>query len=348
MSFDAIIHAAPKLGAIGTSTKTGANLNNAYTRTSAGNCVLFRFCAPVSAKLKKVLVFTTGVTGSPGLVVDLCNYTAPDTLGSLIRSVAWNPVGASKWASVAFDDTLVAGTYYWIVVGDPDGNGGTFAAVAHKGSLGSTANQNAALQAYTSSNGGGTLTSQAAGCVVLVFEDGTTMGQPFTGLPLIGSSTHERGILINPPQPLVLSGLAGNFVSGNLVNVIKIYGPSMNPGDTPLYSLTVDDGFNTASAIQIPRFILEAGCPYRIVVGFSANSSAPGLYQIEDYASFPTELGAASFLSGAMAYTEAVSGAWVDSYDEFPRMWLTFADIAALATASGNVGGIGAASFAAR
>lgn len=317
---------APHLGQIGQGASAASQaLSNAYTRSSAGNCVLVRFIAPPGVtRLTDLYVFTSLLTGSAGLVADLCDYTDPDTLGSLIESVAWTCNGTNKWNRASFStNTLTPGTAYWLVLGDPDGAGGNFATLLYKGGVGETVNQSAILLSFTSTNGGATVTSRNSAPVVLKFDDGTILGMPFTTSASDSNNSRERGVRLRLTERLKLAGVGFNGGGIATVNGLKIYADGTAPGGTALATFSAGAAVNTIGSILLSTlYQLEALTWYRIVLTYSGNSTLPGYLQIQDAASY-ADVPLAGFLGGDAYHTiDNGAGGWTDSTDKWPRLWL--------------------------
>lgn len=318
----------PRLGGLGSSSGSGSNLNNAYTRGSAGACVLARFIAPVTARLTDVYIFSKTLTGAAGLVCDLCDYTDPDTLSTLIESVAWTCNGTAKWNRAQFaTNSLTAGSLYFLVIGDPDGAAPNFAQVQYQSSSGETANQRAIFQSYTSSNGGSTLVTRNAPPLVLKFADGTIMGVPFTTSGADTSNSLERGMLVRMAERFKLAGVGFNSATGSNISGAKIYASGTAPGGTALASFSGAAGINSFQHLLFSSpYQLEAKTWYRVVLTYSGNSTDPGYLQVQDPSTYADVLSAA-FLSGDAYHTiDNGAGGWTDSTDKFPRMWLVFSE----------------------
>ena len=314
----------PRIGQIGQASATGQALDNAYTRGSAGKCVLVRFIAPVSARLTDVYLFSSSLTGSATASCDLCNYTDPDTLGSLVESTTWTCNGANKWNRATFaSNTLTAGSLYVLVIGDPDGAGANFATVLYQGGIGETANQRAILQSYTSTNGGSTWTTRNAGPLVLKFADGSVYGVPFTTNTVDANNARERGVRIRLTERLLLAGLGFNSTSGANINGAKIYADATAPGGTALVSFSAAAGVNSFGHLLLSApYQLEAKTWYRVVLTYSGNSTSPGYLQVQDSAAYADVLGA-TFLGGSAYHTiDDGAGGWTDATDKWPRLWL--------------------------
>jgi hypothetical protein len=100
----------------------------------------------------------------------------------------------------------------------------------------------------------------------------------------------------------------------------KIYDSTSNPGDTPLFE-------HTASADEIGdahflggSFVLEANTTYRLVLKYSAASTLPGTFEIDNDGG-ETDLLDTAFCGGTMYHTiDNGAGGWTDEKDKFPRL----------------------------
>lgn len=130
--------------------------------------------------------------------------------------------------------TLVAGTPYWLCVGDEDGGATNYVnmSAARRDSGGSAAT-------YYSTNGfasaGTPFSSAPAGCFALKHGGGAVqIGGCAASQSTIPSSTLMRGFSITPVDDCYLAGLLVWTDSQALGHEWRVYGSDQLPGDAPL------------------------------------------------------------------------------------------------------------------
>lgn len=331
----------------GSLTQAVLALDSNYANAVGGDAIGHRFTLNVADTLSAVYYYVTAFTGTAANVNDLNlelrnNDTTTGPGGTLHESQAHDPNTPSSvagWRSTTgWTFAIVAGTQYWLVIGDADGNLTDFATLLKDGShVQGIAFQNANSHSVQTTDGWTTVRTFAtkASSIVLVFGSGRTLGSPFATSAAPASSTNQRGLLFTAPTSCRLYG--ANLTSGstNSISGVRLWrgpaGPSGSPpvGDTGAITLTaqVVAGTRTGVAFETPPYIAQAEA-LRLVFTFSGNAAAPLKYQIG--AGADATLRSAVAGGGAWYWTEAngTSDWSLDSINEFPQMDLYIDDFA--------------------
>jgi hypothetical protein len=321
---------------LGNNTKTGFALGSAYSYGVAGAALALRFVAPTTGNLTDVWFFVTTTTGAgnpPGITtVELRNYSAAGTPGTTLHASQTITPGTTdnKWINAHFTTpySVTRGIIYFVVLGDAGWTSGHTATVDSVGILFRNFTANHAC-GVTTANGFSTAGTVATSvpAMVLKFADGSYLGQPFTTTGAYTNNTLERGIKIaGLTEDVWIDGIMIMAIAAN-ISGLKIYKGTTAPGGTTELTVTFGTGGGTIGGAYFAPFKLLKNTIYRIVLTYGGNSTAPGTFVIEDYATGGTDLTNAGFGGGTMFGTiDHNDGTWADSIDIFPQMALIIQD----------------------
>jgi len=334
-------------------TRTAYALDSAFVldggtgSTGTGKCVGIRFCAQTTGTIDDILFLVEAApAGAHDLSVNVCAQTGITRPGAAVANGTVTISGgttATKWIKATFSSkpTVTAGTFYWIVIGDPEGAASNYS-VLSRGSAPMSLNYPPSgavilpLYPYTSSDGFRTNGSSAGqGAILCIhFTDGTYMGQPYSLAAADSSAAVERGWKITPTEDMVISGVAFNGLPTS--GTLKIYANGNNPGGTTLYSVALNASVIANYLINFPPYTLIGGSAYRVVIDPGSATSNPGTLAIEDDTTHTAILEACGFPgSAAMCFTYESAGAWADDNSKMPRHMLLFNDNPAQAGGGG-------------
>lgn len=280
--------------AVGTVTQNTVALDSAYTFNSAGDGVALKFVPPWSKTLALAYYYITATTGTAANINDLDFELRNDDGGGLApnrssptlhTSASMDPNGDASvtgWHQFnPADVALTAGTLYWAIVADADGNGTDFATLFRglSGTLGSTSLLGLSLM-YTATNGfstNPTITNDVVGGLLLEMDDGTMLGNALVTDAASTSSTNRRGLYVGGlTEQLSIIGIMAGTATANYSG-IEIYDSSTNPGGTTLASgssMLVNASGEAGHALATP-YTLAKATPYRVVLTYSSASTAP-------------------------------------------------------------------------
>jgi hypothetical protein len=314
---------------VGIATQT--SVASFFTYGSSGTAVSLRFSSPVTSTLVDVYFFVTSLIGTGGTVtVTLRTASAsgfvPSNTILATTSVVTNV--ANKWYKATFSvpSAITLGINYFVLFTANNSSNGPN--IVSNSPLTPATDHLPICRTVTTTNGFSTSVQANAMPFILAFGDGSVIGCPFaTAAVSDTSNTLERGLkILGFDAPIVISGIAFT-TAATLVNVIKIYSVATPPGGTPLFSQTVLSGDAANGGISIAPFTLQANTAYRIVMGFSAASTAPGALAIADYTTYAALLDSVSpYGTHGMHYTiDNGAGGWTDSPDKHPKLALLIA-----------------------
>lgn len=323
-------------------TATGYPLDSNFTLGSAGDCVGFRFIAPLGGvHIHSVYWFLHASNAtSHDLTCALTAYNSSSSSRanpSAIRSV--NSSGgttANKWIKfdfTAYSDVLTAGEMYWVVVGDPAGSGSSYQ-IRTRSSAGRTINDtvlNRYILVSTDSTGYATTSTGVSVpyvCIV-VFSDGSALGMPYTQSQTSTSNTLERGLKFIFDEKITCSGLSINLISQN-VSSCQVYENATAPNGS------VWSGFNGGLAYTVPTYnrnvgailfpspvTFEKNTYYRITIKSSSAHTYPGYNEVEDYATLESDALKTMLGAGSWCYTiDNGAGGWTDYNNATDGYWL--------------------------
>lgn len=275
-------------------TQTTQALNSAYTYNSAGAAIAGRYLSCRAKTLDSVYFFITAIGGTQANVNDI-NVEVRNDSGaakpgsSLLASGSVDPASTTGWKKVSgLALALSAGTFYWPVIGDADGNATDFATVLKNIATG-VANEQLRYDATSATNGFST--NPAIGGIVpsmvLAHTDGFVVGQPITASANPASNTNRRGFRFSEGLTAdgAIFGLVGNLTT-NLSSATGIElwldntGPSGTAFATGTVPLRATTGSGTAGYTFTTPIRLRARMPFRLVMTFSAGSTSIPRLQI--------------------------------------------------------------------
>lgn len=250
------------LGAL-TLTQTTLPLDSAYTYNSAGDAIAAMLPMPATRTLNGVYTFITGYTGTTpanvnDLDVEVRNHGASKPGTTLHASGSINPASATGWVVVTgLSFSMVAGTIYWAIVADADGNGTDYATVLRNTT--SVLDLRMRSQAMQTTDGWATVITagQAQASLVLAFADGTAYGWPYTVAATPSNNTNRRGFNIS-------QGFSGDC---------RFYGMFLTQGN----NLTGGSGLEVWEANSGPSGTPFASTSLPFLTG-SSSSTTPGAY----------------------------------------------------------------------
>jgi hypothetical protein len=262
-------------------------LDSAYTSGSAGDAIAARLSIAKNSTLSDIYFFIVSYTGTAANVNDI-DYevrtgtvtTVTTSAGGLVATGTKNPASATGWIRISsLSAALTAGTFYYIILGDAEGNGTDFATLlsSHTMSLTSLVMSAADYMEATTTNGWTAVTlNNRASNLVLVFADGTIRGNPFTANAGSTSSTNRRGLSVDGFRSyLKVYGLVTG-ISANISGVELIFNDS-TPGGATLASSTVLTGGTTGinGGLFTDPYLCGPGIPYRFVFTYGGAATVP-------------------------------------------------------------------------
>ena len=215
-------------------------LDSAYTYNSAGDCFGWFFVASESANLTDIIFYVKTVNGTGSTDGNLNwqvreSSAATDKPGStLTGSGTWATDGTTGWKTISgLSVALTAGKYYWVVIGDADGDGTnntTISAASGALNLGSSLISN-----FVSSTNGFSAASYVARQAFGAFKVGSVWhgGWPFDTFATTTSGTYERGCRFKLREPMTLVGFADpqNASCSESGAISKVYADATAPGE---------------------------------------------------------------------------------------------------------------------
>src|SRR3990172_13012406 len=329
-------------------------LSSAYTFNSAGAGMGQRVMG-LGKTLAKIYFYLTASAGTAVNVNDinfeLRNATATTVLPSttLHTSGSMDPNGDATfigWHQInPADFAMVAGTYYWFIIADADGDVTDFATVLT--ALGDTSFTDMMRQLYsswTTANGfiADAIVSSAYAHVI-EYTDGTVSGRGLGTSAAPSSTTNRKGLRVDA-----------------FTEQIKIYGAQFSSGASTLagFEVYLDDGTvpgGTTQASSTSILFTRTGgrvgayltSPYtipkatalRFVFTFSAGAIAPQALQVGNANGHGTILNAARFGGAGWYYAEANGTTdWTnDVTTSVPQMQLLLDDQVAIAAGGGGL-----------
>lgn len=324
------------------------SLSSAYTYNSAGNAVGGRVALPQNETLTTAYFFIASYGGTPANVNDLDfefrNNATTRPGATLHASVsAIDPAGATGWhAASGMSFAMSAGTVYWAVVADPDGNGTDFARVLRNITNLNVEQraQGALMGAFASTNGFSSTTSTAAATssIVLAFSSGRTIGCAFTSTANSASTANRRGLYLGGfTEQMAIWGMGWRFFATN-VSGIELYDSVTAPGGTPVAAGSIvlptssepNSTRQSAAMFSSPQTLAKA-TEYRLVLTYGGAEIRPERLQIGEGAD--ATLRTCMPGGGAFYWTEADGTTdWAnDNVNEFPVVSVYIDDQVAVA-----------------
>jgi hypothetical protein len=329
-------------------SKSSTILDSAYVAGTSGDAIGFRFPMVEAKTLTDVYFDVNSYLGTAANVNDIdieirahdSVNNFPDVSGAALASGSVDPASLTdRWQNVgSLSVSLSAGSVYWYIVADLDGNSTDRANVSRILVPDNSTIETAYVRcmAATTTNGWSSQISRqvdAPACVIS-FSDGTSIGFPFLILTAAPSDTNQKGLLLN-------SGFSGNArIYGSVLSdrdndlsSLKIWEGSSGPSGTPFaetstFVRATQTGGNTKGGFLFTGSsfpLLTKGITYRIVfqpTGVAVD--APDQYDTGPVSDANIR---AAFPGGGDWYWTAESGgSWVDDQDLFPVMGLLIDD----------------------
>lgn len=327
-------------------TTNAIALSSAYVHGTSGAAIGWRCSAPVAKPITDVYLFCTATSGTPGSVtVEIRNFGAsvsqPGSTVNATKTFAWTG-SANTWSRATFSSpyTPALNEVFWVVISNADGSPATnFPTVQGTSVVPSpSVGTNPRMANYSTANGWsttGTGTTSNSPCLLIVFSDGTTtvrMGCPYTTTGTHTSNTLRRGLHFDglPAGVTINSVLATVETSFSGVEVYS--GSTTFGGTTVATAAATANQLNANNAMPIAfatPVTLSANTVYDVVATFSASSTAPGYYQIQDYARY-ADVQASAFAGGTIyGVVDNGSGGRTVDKSTFPRMCVFLDDLVA-------------------
>lgn len=349
---------ATNLGGLGTQASVGGGtaraanvtfaLDNACTPGTSGKCVIWYFICQANTTLTDFSLFQTTTAGTgvqyTAVLYDIAlstgNISSAITNGSTTLSA---PSGADKWAHFTWSTppTLNSGTYYAIVVHNTSTTPGTNFPTVLAGGPFSIRNETSSVdaqrfraQSFTNGNTSSATRVQYSSETAfrLKFGDGTLIGIPYTTSGTFTSNTVERGNLY-PSMDATFDCTGIVTAHAPTTGTWKFYRGTTLPGGTAIgTSGTLGGGLGN---VGIPAMQFLAGSQHRVVADPSSNTSLPGYYEIQDYASH-ADLALLRPFGGAHLTTES-GGVWVETAERLASFALM---LGSLPAASGGTAAV--------
>lgn len=261
-------------------------LDSAYVAGTSGDATAVRYHPGVTRTLNSIYFFISSYTGTAANVNDLnlelrnqasAGSTTPDTTATIATAVK-DPVSATGWiASTGWSNILSAFTPYFVVIGDTDGDGASYATISYRvpyfesylSATGINVNISRFSSFITTAGwvSGNSNSSTTIGAFVLAFSDGTSFGCPFSATGVPASNTNQRGLRITTnglitdlPIYGVIWGTSASQMSG-----FKIFVGDAAPDSTADH-ISTNLLYNTASATGA-GCLLSAGSIYTLLSG---------------------------------------------------------------------------------
>ncbi|MGH2359810.1 MAG: hypothetical protein ACRDGM_04615 [bacterium] len=332
---------------IGASFTTLA-LSSAYTYASAGAGYGARVVLPTNKTLATVLYYLSAMTGTAANVNDINFELRNDSSGlpgsTLHTSAVADPNGdasATGWHSLnPADFAMVAGTVYWPIIADADGNSTDFATCIYRGSS-VAINRLLITLPFTTANGWVAGSSVGATnpipVLVLVFTDGTVLGCSLTSQGTVTSDTNRRGAYLNAAFTEKLTLIGFNFSTGtSTITGGELYDSTTLPGGTPLAS-SIAVYPATVTEVLFAPYALAKTFIGRLVVTYGSASGNPQKYSIGTDNGHTTQTRLARPGGGKVWFARANGTTdWSnDDQDGLPTFTLYFEDQVVIPTTGG-------------
>lgn len=334
-----------------TATQSTLALDSNYVNAASGDAIAARFNVARTEVLSKIYFFITSYTGTAANVNDIncefrdnSNTTGPSS--TLHDSVTVDPASATGWISGTWGTgfTLVAGTFYWAIVGDADGSGTDYATVLRNVTTQGLPEQ-LPYHAVQTTDGWASVRTfgSATGSLVLLFTSGRTFGDPITAVATTTSSTNQRGLRFVAPVSCAVYGVTANSAAAGLSGLNLWSGANGPNGSADVANGTNVIAQAAVSAVTEQGFAFSAAYPqitqgttYRLVFTYAAAATTPSRFQIGT--GTDATLRSAMYGGGNWYYTEANGTAdWsLDNTSEFPAVDIILDDFVTASAGSGS------------
>lgn len=345
LSLDRLCANGLMLGVTTHSTQAGTDVSPtaSFVFGSAGDAVGVRFVCPVTAGLKDVYYFIMSITGTAANITQTVQVLPADasmtkpSSGTPItngdKDVSLSGVSANTWQKATFASvvSLTQGESYWISIHDTETSvpATDYAEVAHRGGPQVVGSQYLNFRSVITANGWSTGTGQTrTGVMVLVFDDGTVIGNPYTTFGFGTANNLERGWKFTPDEDLIVSGVHWNLLDTDL-DFVRIYSGAANPG-SPDNSYAITTASNQAGWIRIPPTTCAKGVVCRITVDSSGGTSNdPNFFEIQDS---NADLESCGFMGGGLTFCiDNGAGGWTDSANKCAQGGILISGLPAIA-----------------
>lgn len=329
-------------------------LQSNYVAGTSGHAIGARIMTPVNETINDLYFYLNSYSGTAANVNDLdweirnqngTTFSLPDTSGAALSSGSFNPSSATKWIKITgISQALTAGTHYWFIVGDADGNGTHFALpfVAWAG-IGYFPYEFGWGGLYTTNGWQGAGTPAGVAAWVANCASGDVYGMPWEGEEAPTNGTYERGLLVDDLggslRILAICGTASG-VGGQAAGA-RIWEGTSGPTGTPLYASTSPVGYSSSQNAKVgglfPSFVVvNGGTQYRFTITFSSSSSTP--LRVYIGTSADATLRAAMPGGGGWMWTQDTASAWVNTNDKFPKLAVFIEDFSPVgSTLAGSI-----------
>lgn len=265
-------------------------LDSAYVYNTSGDAIGSRYPMQSAKTFSEIYFFVSSYTGTAGNVndidVEIRNDSSDKPGATLHDTITKDPASATGWVQVTgFTFPGSASTVYWIILADPDGNGTDFATLGRNASNSTDPTAGNRIWAAAVTNGFNTAPtfSGIVPSLVVVFSDGTVIGNPFTAVAASSSTQNRRGLFVSNgfTESLKVYGMTTNAGSASITSV-SIYAGSDLPNDATFGSFSALIQQTTAARRGAvgPPVTLAKETPYRFVDVYSGNSTTPSKMNI--------------------------------------------------------------------
>ena len=266
-------------------------LSSAYVSGSAGNSSSARWKPVANITVTDLYFFISSYVGTAANVNDLeCEIRsgtisavtagAPGLIAS--SSASLNPASALGWIKfTGLSAALTAGTYYYFILRDADGNGTDHAVIMdrHTGGFANTQSDRFRMVSVTTANGYSTLTAQTrTASVVLVFSTGRVLGMPLSAVAGATSSTNRKGFFLSTGirEATKIHGIATNNPHNSILSAEIIDGTALPGGATLGPSSVQTTSYSTTIiGVMFSPFTLQKSTPYRVVMTYGGACTSP-------------------------------------------------------------------------
>lgn len=315
-------------------------LDSAYVAGTGGDAVASKVFMMETLTLTNI--YFNIVSPYTGIAANVTNIdweirtgtvSAPTTTGGgLVATGTIDPASAVGWINISgLSQSLTAGTIYFIIIGDANGNGTDYATALRYftyGGIDGTLQYALAMTVHTA-NGFITTTPIArGGPIVLVFSDGTVSGIPFATAVLPTSGTNRKGLRLDGlTEQLKVFGWVSEEAGG--ISGIELIAGDTVPGGSTIasstWTITNSTNVKAGAVFATPQTLAKA-TPYRCVMTFGSAGNMPRKVQIGT--GVDANLRAAMLGGGSWYYAEANGTTdWAnDDVNAWPNMGVWIED----------------------
>jgi hypothetical protein len=269
-------------------------LDSNYVNATSGDAIAARFKLPRAEVLNTVYYFVTAYTGTAANVNDLdlelrnnSDSTGPSS--TLHEGKTHDPGATTGWrSSTGWSFSMSADTFYWIIIGDADGNGTDYATLLRNTNTFNNQRDYGKFVGVQTTDGWASVRtfSGAIASLVLVFASGRTIGNPLTASVNTTSNQNRRGLRFVAPATTKLFGMTGTLgTASTTITGIELWsgenGPSGSADATAATEIRANQigDIIAGYAFETPPTITQ-GTSYRIVFTYGSNTTAPSKLNI--------------------------------------------------------------------